>query len=73
MALGRDAAIYMLSVTRKTTKTESLDFNSRYERSAGYDKPFLIVSNKNDQKKKAISDAEAASLAKGKDRYNILL
>ena len=68
LSKGKDGAIFMLSCTHKTSKTDYSDFHGWYERAAGFDKPFLILSNKNDQKKKAVSDGEALSLAKGKDR-----
>jgi hypothetical protein len=36
--------------------------------SIGFDKPWLIISNKNDQKKKVVVDAEGQALARAGDR-----
>jgi len=40
----RDAALFVFSVTSKQSKTDFVDFNDWYERSAGFDKPWLIIS-----------------------------
>lgn len=41
---------------------------SWYELAAGFDKPVIVVSNKNDQKKKSVRDDEGHSLASSGDR-----
>ncbi len=65
IAKGKDAAVFVMSVTHKTSKTDFPDYSSNYERSVGYDKPWLMVSNKNDSKKRALQDSECSSLTRG--------
>lgn len=65
---GKDGAIFIYDVTDRRTKSEFAEFSDWYHRSAGFDKPWLIISNKNDQKKKAIQDGEGQALAKAGDR-----
>ena len=53
----------MYDITHKRTKTDFVDFNDWYERAAGFDKPYIIISNKNEQKKRAVLDEEGQALA----------
>lgn len=65
---GEDAAIFVYDVTDKRTKQEFLEFADWYQRAVGFDKPWVIVGNKNDQKKRAVNDDEGKALAKQGDR-----
>eukprot|EP00596_Hydrurales_sp_CCMP1899_P007335 CAMPEP_0119045478 /NCGR_PEP_ID=MMETSP1177-20130426/40241_1 /TAXON_ID=2985 /ORGANISM="Ochromonas sp, Strain CCMP1899" /LENGTH=195 /DNA_ID=CAMNT_0007017347 /DNA_START=61 /DNA_END=645 /DNA_ORIENTATION=- len=69
LARGSDGAMFVFDVTHKTSKTDFSDFNDWYERAAGFDKPWMIVSNKNEQKKHAVLEGEGQALAnKGNQR-----
>lgn len=72
IASGRDGALFMYSVTHKETKKDFEFFLDWYQRAAGFEKPWIIVSNKNDSKKKTVSDEEGKSLAnKGNQRVYV--
>eukprot|EP01032_Pedospumella_encystans_P024859 gene24859-28100_t len=64
---GRDGAIFLYDCTDRRTVRDFPDYCDWYERATGFDKPYIIVSNKNDQKKKAVDDAEGMGLAKKGD------
>jgi small GTP-binding protein len=69
LSQGADGAIFMYSVISKESKKDFEFFNDWYERASGYDKPYLIISNKNDQKKRQVSEEEGKALAnKGNKR-----
>jgi hypothetical protein len=55
-------------VTDRRSKSDFLDYNDWYGRAAGFDKPCLIVSSKNDQKKRAVQESEGQALAAKGDR-----
>ena len=65
---GSDGAVFVYDVTDRRSKSDFDDFLDWYQRASGFDKPWLIVSNKNDQKKKAVQEAEGMSLANKADR-----
>jgi hypothetical protein len=65
---GRDAAFFVYDVTEKRTKQEFSEFADWYQRAAGFAKPWVIVSNKNDQKKRAVNDDEGKALARQGDK-----
>lgn len=65
---GKDGAIFVYDVTDRRSKNEFAEFSDWYHRSAGFDKPWLIISNKNDQKKRAIQEGEGQALARAGDR-----
>lgn len=64
---GRDGAVFVYDITDKQTKTDFPDYVDWYQRAAGFDKPWLIISNKNDQKKRAVQDNEGVALARQAD------
>lgn len=69
LGAGADGAVFMYSVTSKESKKDFEFFKDWYERASGFDKPWLIISNKNDQKKRQVADEEGKSLAnKGNKR-----
>lgn len=61
---GRDGALFVYDVTDRRSKSAFNDFSDWYQRAAGYEKPWMIVSTKNDQKKHAVQDGEGRSLAR---------
>ena len=63
LARGKDGAIFVYDVTEKRSKTDFFDFNDWYERAAGFDKPWIIISNKNEQKKHSVLEGEGQALA----------
>lgn len=65
---GRDAAFFVYDVTDKRTKQEFSEFADWYQRAAGFGKPWVIISNKNDQKKRAVNDDEGKALARQGDK-----
>lgn len=65
---GRDGMIFVYDVTNKRSKTAMVDFSDWYQRAAGFDKPCLIVSTKNDQKKHIVTEDEGRRLAKAGPR-----
>lgn len=60
---GSDGVLFLYDVTNRRSMSEFREFADWYQRAAGFDKPCLIISNKNDQKKKAVQDNEGAALA----------
>ena len=64
---GRDGALFVYDVTDRRTIRDFPDYCDWYERATGFDKPYIIISNKNDQKKKAVDDHEGMGLAKKGD------
>ena len=60
---GKDGALFMYDITDRRTIRDFPDYSDWYERAAGFDKPYIIVSNKNDQKKRAVEDHEGKGLA----------
>jgi len=64
---GADGAIFIYDVTDRRSKTDFTDLADWYQRAAGFDKPQVIVSNKNDQKKHAVTDGEGQALARQGD------
>lgn len=65
---GNDAGIFVYDVTDRRTYRDFVEYSDWYQRAAGFDKPWLCVSNKNDQKKKIVQDAEGQALARAGDR-----
>ena len=65
---GSDGAVFVFDVTDRKSKNDFDDYLDWYQRSAGFDKPWIIVSNKNDQKKRAVQEGEGQSLASRGDR-----
>lgn len=63
LAKGSDGAVFVYDVTEKRSKTDFYDFNDWYERASGFDKPWIIISNKNEQKKHAVLEGEGQALA----------
>lgn len=63
LSWGSDGAVFVYSVISKESKKDFDFFNDWYERASGYDKPWCIISNKNDQKKRQVSDEEGKALA----------
>ena len=61
---GSDGAIFVYDCTEKRSKNDFAEHNDWYQRACGFDKPWLIISNKNDQKKKSVQDEEGKALAK---------
>lgn len=64
---GKDGALFIYDCTDRRTIRDFPDYCDWYERATGFDKPYIIVSNKNDQKKKGVDDAEGMGLAKKGD------
>ena len=65
---GNDGQIFMYDVTDRRSRTDFVDYNDWYGRAAGFDKPCLVVSSKNDQKKRAVQEGEGQALAAKGDR-----
>ena len=65
---GSDGALFLYDVTDRRSMRDYSEFADWYQRAAGFDKPWLIVSNKNDQKKKAVQDGEGQALASKGDK-----
>lgn len=61
---GRDGAIFVFDCTDKRTLRDFSEQCDWYQRAAGFDKPCIIVSNKNDQKKKAVQEGEGQAVAR---------
>jgi GTPase SAR1 family protein len=68
LAKGRDGGIFVYDCTDRRTHRDFAEYADWYSRAAGFDKPWLIISNKNDQKKKAVQDTEGEALARAGDR-----
>lgn len=64
---GRDGALFLYDVTDRRTIRDFPDYCDWYERATGFDKPYIIVSNKNDSKKHAVDAGEGQGLAKKGD------
>lgn len=64
---GRDGALFIYDVGDRRTIRDFPDYCDWYERATGFDKPYIIVSNKNDQKKRAVEEGEGQGLAKKGD------
>lgn len=64
LARGKDGAIFCYDVTRRQSLSDFQDHHEWYQRASGFDKPWLILSLKNDQKKKAVEDVQGKSLTK---------
>lgn len=74
LSKGKDGSVFMFSVTSKKSLSDFRDLYDIYERASGFDKPCLIISNKNDQKKKQVGDGEGQSLAnKGNSRAYVAI
>ena len=69
LARGSDGAVFIYDVTEKRSKVDFYDFNEWYERAAGFDKPWIIISNKNEQKKHSVLDGEGQALANKGDNW----
>lgn len=65
---GNDGSVFMYDITDRRSKSDYGDYNDWFGRAAGFDKPCLIVSNKNDQKKRAVQNHEGQALATKGDR-----
>lgn len=61
---GKDGVVFMYDVTDRRSKTAFVDFSDWYQRAAGFDKPCLIVSTKNDQKKHVLTEDDGKRLAR---------
>ena len=72
LSRGCDGAVFVYSVISKESKKDFDFFNDWYERASGYDKPWCIVSNKNDQKKRQVSDEEGKALANKGNRRSYI-
>lgn len=60
---GFDGSLFVYDVNLRQSKGDFIEFMDWYQRAAGYDKPCLIIGNKNDSKKKAVQDGEGQALA----------
>lgn len=60
---GCDGSIFIYDVNSRQSKSDFPEYMDWYQRAAGYDKPCMIVGNKNDSKKKAVQDGEGPALA----------
>ena len=69
---GNDGALFMYDVTERRSLQDFTSFSDWYQRAAGFDKPFLIISNKNDQKKRAVQDGEGQAVARAGDRRDYI-
>jgi small GTP-binding protein len=65
---GSDGCIFLYDVNHRQSKSDFGDHLDFYQRAAGFEKPCLIVSNKNDSKKKAVQDGEGQALAAKGDK-----
>ena len=64
LMLGRDGMIFVYDVNEKRSIRDFGDYVQWYERAAGFEKPMLVVSSKNDSKKKVTTDGEGNALAR---------
>ena len=60
---GSDGALFVYDVSERRSRTDFDDYFDWFNRACGFEKPFLIVSNKNDLKKRAVQDGEGQALA----------
>jgi hypothetical protein len=60
--------VFVYDVTDKRTLRDFPEHCDWYQRAAGFDKPWLVVSNKNDQKKRVVTDQEGQAVARAGDR-----
>ena len=68
IARGSDGNLFLYSVESRPSLRDSGDFYSWYEAGAGFEKPSLIISMKNDSKKLQVQDGEGQALARSKNR-----
>ncbi len=55
---GSDGCIFVYDVNHRQSKSDFTDQMDLYSRASGFGKPILIVSNKNDSKKKAVQEGK---------------
>ena len=60
---GFDGSLFVYDVNARQSKNDFSDHMDWYQRAVGFEKPCMIVSNKNDSKKKAVQEGEGQSLA----------
>ena len=65
---GSDGCIFIYDICERRSKSDHVEFNDWYSRACGFERPQIIVSNKNDSKKVAVTDAEGKALAAKGDR-----
>jgi len=65
---GSDGVIFMYDITERRSKTEYSEHMDWFSRAAGFEKPCIILSNKNDSKKRAVQDDEGKALATKGDK-----
>ena len=64
--------MFVFDVTDRRSKGDFPEHSDWYQRAAGFDKPWLLISNKNDQKKKAVQDGEGQALARAGHRRDFV-
>lgn len=64
LKFGKDGCIFMYDVTNRKSLSDLNEFSDWYQRAAGFEKPVVVVSNKNEQKKKSVQDTEGAALSR---------
>lgn len=65
---GCDGCLFVYDVNHRQSKSDFTDHLDFYSRAAGFGKSCLIISNKNDSKKKAVQDGEGQALAAKGDK-----
>ena len=65
---GPDGMVFLYDIGERRSKSDFAEFSDWYSRAAGFDKPLLIVSTKNDSKKRAVQDDEGKAMATKGDR-----
>jgi small GTP-binding protein len=63
LGMCKDGAIFVYSCIHRASHRDFDDAKNLYERSAGFEKPILIIGNKTDQKKRQVQDNEGKALA----------
>ena len=59
---GNDGAVFVFDVTNHESLRSFAEFSGWYESAVGLNKPYLLVSNKNDQHKKSVHDHDINAL-----------
>lgn len=65
---GPDGVVFLYDIGDRRSKSDFVEFSDWYSRAAGFDKPCIIVSTKNDSKKRAVQDDEGKAMATKGDR-----
>ena len=68
LAMARSGCLFVYDVGERRSKEDFDTQMNWYAMAAGFDKPIVIISNKNDQKKHSVREEEGQALARQGDR-----